>query len=323
MIVTYDCHTARKYKNNKKTSYVENIFNEFPIFEEIVVKQMKVYKNIPALIEKTGAIKRKGLKIGFIPTMGALHKGHLSLINCSQIDNPVTVVSIFVNPTQFNNPVDLQKYPRKLDNDIALLDTILNQNDLVFTPDEKTIYPKPDNRIFNFGTLDKTMEGKHRPGHFNGVAQAVSRLFSIIKPDKAYFGAKDFQQVAIIKNLIKQLNLPVEIISCPIIRESDGLALSSRNKLLSTEQRKAAAEISSVLFQALEYSTGHSVIETKNMVIRTVNSNPLLNVEYFEIVDPETFLPVSKWDEIPECRGCIAVIAGKVRLIDNIKLSVR
>ena len=201
------------------------------------------------LIDETrkflSVFRKQGKSIGLVPTMGALHEGHLSLIDASLRSNDITVISIFVNPTQFNDRKDFEKYPRDLDKDLELIR--LKGCDLVFAPSEEEIYPEKDTRVFDFGTLDKYMEGKYRPGHFNGVAQIVSRLFDIIEPDRAYFGEKDFQQLVIIKNLVQQLNLPVEIVPCPIIRESDGLAMSSRNRLLTPEQRKSASKISKVL----------------------------------------------------------------------------
>ncbi len=254
--------------------------------------------------------------IGFVPTMGALHEGHLSLVKRSVKENKVTVVSIFVNPTQFNDVKDLEHYPRTLEADWDLL-TSTGCN-IVFAPSLQEVYPEPDNRVFDFGNLEKVMEGKFRPGHFNGVAQVVSRLFNLVQPHKAYFGLKDFQQVAIIKNMVKQLQLSVEIVACAIVREESGLALSSRNKLLAKEQRENAVNISKTLFKAKELIPEKNVQEITRWVVDEINRNPFLKVEYFEIVDDEQLQPVKNWNEESTKVGCIAVFCGKVRLIDNI-----
>nr|WP_321487350.1 pantoate--beta-alanine ligase [uncultured Draconibacterium sp.] len=257
-----------------------------------------------------------GKTVGFVPTMGALHQGHISLVKQAVSETPVVVVSIFVNPTQFNDPNDLECYPRTLENDMKLLEP--TGCSIVFAPSAKEVYPEPDKRKFNFGKLEEVMEGKHRPGHFNGVAQVVSRLFDIVKPTKAYFGLKDFQQLAIVKNMVKQLQLPVEIVPCAIIREESGLAMSSRNELLTEEQRKNAAVISETLFKAKELKGQKSVQEIADWVTKTINKNPFLDVEYFEIVDDEQLQPVNNWDEKSIKVGCVAVFCGKIRLIDNI-----
>ena len=254
--------------------------------------------------------------VGFVPTMGALHQGHLSLVSKAVKENQTVVVSIFVNPTQFNDLNDLKRYPRNLEADLTLLET--TGCHLVFAPEPEEIYPEPDTRKFSFGHLEEVMEGKQRPGHFNGVAQVVSKLFEIVKPDKAYFGWKDFQQLVIIKNMVKQLSLPVEIIPCPIIREESGLAMSSRNALLSEEERKNAALISQTLSDAKELIRQKSVNELKKWVTEKINQSPWLVVEYFEVVDDENLQPVRSWGEESTKVGCIAVFCGKVRLIDNI-----
>ncbi|WP_319499951.1 pantoate--beta-alanine ligase [uncultured Draconibacterium sp.] len=254
--------------------------------------------------------------VGFVPTMGALHQGHISLVKQAVSENPFVVVSIFVNPTQFNDPADLERYPRTLENDMKLLEP--TGCSIVFAPNAKEVYPEPDKRKFNFGKLEEVMEGKHRPGHFNGVAQVVSRLFDMAKPTKAYFGLKDFQQLAIVKNMVKQLQLPVEIVPCAIIREKSGLAMSSRNELLTEEQRKNAAVISETLFKAKELKAQKSVQEITDWVTETINKNPFLDVEYFEIVDDEQLQPVKNWDEKSTKVGCVAAFCGKIRLIDNI-----
>jgi pantoate--beta-alanine ligase len=257
--------------------------------------------------------------IGFVPTMGALHSGHLSLVEKAAKENQSVVVSIFVNPNQFNNADDLKRYPRNLQADLDLLqDTGCH---LVFAPDEKTIYPEPDTRRFYFGNLDRVMEGKHRPGHFNGVAQVVSKLFELVQPDRAYFGFKDFQQLAVIKKLVSIMHMPVEIVSCPIVREKSGLAMSSRNELLSPEERENAALIYHTLEKVKNLKGEKSVQEVINWVKATINQNPYLNVEYFEIVENENLKPVTRWDEYAGLTGCIAVYCGKIRLIDNIVLN--
>ena len=258
----------------------------------------------------------KNASVGFVPTMGALHKGHLSLVRQAVAENQLVVVSIFVNPTQFNDPKDLERYPRTLENDLKLLESTDCQ--LVFAPSVQEVYPEPDTRKFAFGKLETVMEGKFRPGHFNGVAQVVSRLFDMVQPKKAYFGLKDFQQLVIIKNMVKQLGLPIEIVACDIVREKSGLAMSSRNNLLSAEQRENAALISQTLFAAKQLSTEKNVQELAEWVISTINKNPLLDVEYFEIVDDEQLQTVNNWNEGNTKVGCIAVFCGKIRLIDNI-----
>jgi pantoate--beta-alanine ligase len=253
--------------------------------------------------------------------MGALHTGHLSLIECSKKQTDVTVVSIFVNPTQFNDPKDLAKYPRTVDEDIEKLETV--KADILFLPDVQEIYPEPDTRVFDFGNLDKVMEGKYRKGHFNGVAQVVSKLFDIVLPNKAFFGLKDFQQYVIIKELVRKYmpQTGIEIIGCPIIREKDGLAMSSRNMLLSAEQRNNAALISQTLFKAKDLAKKLQVDEVKKFVIETINENPFLEVEYFEIVDDTFLQTINSWSEKKSKVGCIAVYCGEIRLIDNIYFS--
>ncbi len=279
-------------------------------------KQMNVYTHKAEIIELISNYKKEGKSIGFVPTMGALHKGHLSLVNNSVSDNDITVVSIFVNPTQFNNPADLKSYPRMVNEDLEKLKT--TNCDIVFCPEVEEIYPEKDTREFDFGYLDNVMEGKNRPGHFNGVGQVVSKLFDIIKPHRAYFGMKDFQQVAVIKKLINILDFDIEIVACPIIREFDGLAMSSRNQLLTEEHRKNAPHIYNTLIKACKFAGEKSVHELKEWVINEINSNPYLEVEYFDIVDDTELKPVKDWNEESVKVGCITVQAGNVRLIDNI-----
>jgi pantoate--beta-alanine ligase len=276
---------------------------------------MKIAKNVKELSSLKGDIR----PLGFVPTMGALHNGHLSLVNEAILRTPLTVISIFVNPTQFNDKDDLKNYPRDLQKDLKNLDQNLREDDIVYIPKEKEIYPEPDNRIFDFGHLDKIMEGKNRPGHFNGVGQVVSKLFGIVKPDLAFFGEKDLQQLAIIKKLVEMLNIPVTVIGMPIVRESDGLAMSSRNQLLGENERKAASEIYKSLLKAANFHKKEEIEKIKEKTIRQINKNPYLTVEYFEIVDETNLLPVRNWDEVTGIYGCIAVRAEKIRLIDNIK----
>jgi pantoate--beta-alanine ligase len=259
------------------------------------------------------------LKIGFVPTMGALHEGHLSLIRTCKAQNDVSVVSIFVNPTQFNDKEDLKNYPRTLNKDIQLLEQ--EKVDIAFCPSEEEMYPEPDTRVFDLGGLDKVMEGAFRPGHFNGVVQVVTRLFELVKPDNAYFGEKDFQQYTIIKYVVGKMNIPVNIVPCPTLREPDGLAMSSRNLLLGENERNAAPLISQTLFKARGLMHSLEVEDLKHWVIDQINANPFLKVEYFEIVDDKLLQPVKQWNEEGGKVGCIAVKAGKVRLIDNIRFA--
>jgi pantoate--beta-alanine ligase len=283
--------------------------------------KMQVVKHISDLQTILDIKRKEGLKISFVPTMGALHEGHLSLVNMAGQDSNFVVVSIFVNPTQFNDKGDLERYPRDLQKDVDLLSPTACQ--LIFAPEPDEIYPEPDTRQFNFGQLEQVMEGKFRPGHFNGVAQVVSRLFDIVRPDKAYFGLKDFQQLAIINEMVRKLNLQVEIVPCPIIREADGLAMSSRNMLLSPEQRQNAVHISATLFEAKNKTGDLSVEQLCQWVINRINENEFLNTEYFEIVNDTTLLPVKSWNDAGRKIGCIAVHCGKIRLIDNIEFGVR
>lgn len=260
--------------------------------------------------------KNKRKTIGFVPTMGALHEGHISLVNKCREQNDICIVSIFVNPTQFNNQTDLEKYPRTIDEDIKHLNYA--GVDIVFVPSVQEIYPEPDNRQFDFGQLDKVMEGKFRPGHFNGVAQVVSRLFDIVKPDRAYFGEKDFQQLAIIRQMVRQLNIPVEIVPMPIRREDSGLAMSSRNQRLTEDQKKDAVNIYRVLSESKTLYNNKTVEELRFWVIENINKIASLEVEYFEIVDGNTLQQISDWKDTQYAVGCITVFCGEVRLIDNI-----
>ncbi len=276
---------------------------------------MKIAKNTKEL----NSLKGNTRPVGFVPTMGALHKGHFSLVNEAVRHTPLTVISIFVNPTQFNDENDLKNYPRDLQKDLNNLDRILRENDIVYVPMEKEIYPEPDNRIFDFGHLDKIMEGKNRPGHFNGVGQVVSVLFRLVNPDLTFFGEKDLQQLAIIRKLVEMLKIPVSVVGMPIVRESDGLAMSSRNQLLGKNERKAAPVIYKSLLEAVNLRKKEKIEIVKEKTIRQINKSPYLSVEYFEIVDETTLLPVKSWNESTDIYGCIAVKAGEIRLIDNIK----
>ncbi len=282
---------------------------------------MKVFYNILPLQNELPSAKESTVSIGFVPTMGALHDGHLSLIQKAKSQNDITVVSIFVNPTQFNDKNDYLNYPRTLEKDLKELENI--GCNIVFVPQEKEMYPEPDIRIFDLGGLDKSMEGRYRPGHFNGVIQIVSRLFEIISPDRAYFGYKDFQQLSIINFVVNSYKIPVEIIACPIVRETDGLAMSSRNARLSVEQRIRASKISQVLFYIRDcYTNFSSIEEIKHYVFTQIHDIYNLEVEYFEIVDETTLEPISDIKSSVSKVGCIAVWVGQVRLIDNVNISL-
>lgn len=277
---------------------------------------METITNSEELRRALGSRDRSG--IGFVPTMGALHAGHRSLVERARRECATVVVSVFVNPTQFNDKTDLKNYPRTPEADLRLLEEV--GADYVFMPSVEEVYPEPDTRTFDFGMIDKVMEGATRPGHFNGVAQVVSRLFDLVKPAKAYFGEKDFQQIAVIREMVRQLRIPVEIIPCPIVRGEDGLALSSRNTLLDTDHRTAAPYIYKVLKDAVEKSHQTTPDQLAAWVTAQVESNPLLKVIYFQVVDAATMQQVRTWEESPAIQGCIAVQAGDIRLIDNIKL---
>ena len=280
---------------------------------------MEIINSVKELKDKLYIHKSQKRSIGLVPTMGALHKGHISLVEKCSKENDITVVSIFVNPTQFNDKKDLERYPRTLEADCKLLGNI--KVDIVFAPSVEEIYPEPDTRTFSYPPTDTVMEGKYRPGHFNGVCQIVSKLFDFVEPDKAYFGEKDFQQVAVIKAMVKDKKYSIEIIQCPIIRENDGLALSSRNALLTSQERLIAVNISKVLKNSIEYSLSHSQNETREWVINQINSTEGLKIEYYEIVDGETLNSIDKWEDSNYIVGCITVFCGStpIRLIDNIK----
>lgn len=278
---------------------------------------MKLVHTVSELRQELDIQRKAGKKIGFVPTMGALHEGHASLVRYAVAENEIVVVSVFVNPTQFNDKNDLLKYPRTLEADCELLEK--EGADYVFAPSVEEIYPEPDTRQFSYAPLDTVMEGKFRPGHFNGVCQVVSKLFMMVEPDKAYFGEKDFQQLAIIREMVKQMNFPLQIVGCPIVREEDGLALSSRNTRLSAQEREFALNISKTLFRSKEFAASHSVEETQQFVEESIASSEGLQLEYFEIVDGLTLQRIENWEDTGYVVGCITVFCGDVRLIDNIK----
>ena len=277
---------------------------------------MKTIYKVSDLRKELSTVDRKG--VGFVPTMGALHAGHRSLVERARRECATVVVSVFVNPTQFNDKNDLKNYPRTPEADMALLEAA--GADYVLMPSVEEIYPEPDGRVFDFGLIDKVMEGATRPGHFNGVAQVVSRLFAIVEPAKAYFGEKDFQQIAVIKAMVKQLSLGVEIVECPIVRGDDGLALSSRNTLLDAEHRKAAPRIYAVISQCAARAAEMTPAELTDWVTHEVESDGLLKVIYFQAVDALTMQQVEAWSDSDRIQGCIAVQAGEIRLIDNIRI---
>ena len=281
---------------------------------------MEIIRTVTGLGEKLAQVRDKGLSIGLVPTMGALHAGHKSLVDRARKDNDIVVVSVFVNPTQFNNPEDLRTYPRTEDADAKLLESC--GVDYVFMPTVEEVYPEPDTRVFDLGSVAEVMEGAMRPGHFNGVAQIVSKLFSIVKPTRAYFGEKDFQQIAVIRRMVELEGFDIEIVDCPIVREPDGLALSSRNVRLSAEARAIAPQIRKMLLQSRDLKVqGYSPVETARLTTDAINNIEGLEAEYFQIVDALTMQPIEKW----ECAGkagavgCATVYCGGVRLIDNIR----
>ena len=263
----------------------------FRLWYKTEIKKMKLIQTINELRAELDVLRREGKTIGLVPTMGALHAGHASLVKRAVAENDVVVVSDFVNPTQFNDKNDLLKYPRTLDADCKLLEACGAA--FVFAPSVEEIYPEPDTRQFSYAPLDTVMEGKYRPGHFNGVCQIVSKLFLIVEPTRAYFGEKDFQQLAIIREMVRKYPFNLEIVGCPIVRESDGLALSSRNARLSAEQRVQALQISKTLFASCEYAKTHSLAETKLYVEECIAKAEGLRLEYFEIVDGTTLQTVT------------------------------
>ena len=280
---------------------------------------MKIIRTKYDMTEFVSRQKARGTSIGFVPTMGALHEGHLSLVRESVRGNNVTVVSLFVNPVQFNNKEDYDKYPRTEEEDFTKL--AAENVDAVFAPNVEEIFPEETNHLpkkYELGSVENVMEGIYRPGHFQGVARILDILFRLIMPDRAYFGEKDFQQIAVVRNMVKSEGLSVDIIACPIKRDSDGLALSSRNTRLSPEMRKIAPEIYNTLKYSVEYSKEHSVKATHDTVVERIDAIPGMMVEYFDIVDARTLETIDEWEESPWVVGCITVYCNDVRLIDNI-----
>jgi len=280
---------------------------------------IRVFTKIVDLQNQLFEARKEGKEIGLVPTMGALHEGHASLVRRSVRENDVTVVSVFVNPTQFNDKDDLKRYPRTLESDCELLEAC--GADYVLAPEVEEMYPTPDKRQFSYPPVTTVMEGAHRPGHFNGVCQVVSRLFYIVRPHRAYFGEKDWQQIAVVKAMVRHLQLNVQIVECDIVRDADGLALSSRNKLLSAAERAVAPAIYKALKGSVDYAKSHTLQETHDKVVADINAVDGLEVEYFSIVDGNTLLPVAEWEQSSYVVGCITVYCGKtpIRLIDHIK----
>ena len=279
---------------------------------------MKVFETINELQSHLDALRESGKTIGFVPTMGALHDGHIQLVKTCVSQNDVTVVSIFVNPIQFNNPEDLAKYPRTVEPDSEKLESA--GCSVLFTPSEKEMYPEPDTTVMEFGGLEKVMEGRFRPGHFRGVGVVVKKLFEIVKPHRAYFGEKDFQQLAIIQYMMRKLEIPVEIIPCATVREADGLAMSSRNMRLTAEQRTAAPGIYAALINARENYSWFIPSGLEKLVMTEIEQNHELKVEYATVANAVTLQPFEDWMDVEHAVLCVAVFAGKVRLIDNIRL---
>lgn len=279
---------------------------------------MKIIDTVAALQLAVTEAKQQGLSVGLVPTMGALHEGHASLIRQCVAENQLTVVSVFVNPTQFNDPKDLQHYPRTFEADAQLIASL--SGDIVFAPSVEEIYPQEDKRVFSYPPIDTVMEGARRPGHFNGVCQIVSKLFDIVSPDKAYFGEKDFQQIAVVRAMMRDLGYKFQLVPCPIIRETSGLALSSRNALMSEDERVLATNIYRTLRESVVFSQAHTVEETQQFVVNQLNALEGLEMEYYEIVNGETLQTVTSWEDAAQIQGCITVFCGArpVRLIDNI-----
>ena len=278
---------------------------------------MEIVRTISKLRDCLDLHRRQGHSVGFVPTMGALHEGHASLVRRSVAENDVTVVSIFLNPTQFNDPKDLERYPRTLEADCRLLEQC--GASIAFAPSVAEVYPEPDTRQFSYPPTDSVMEGAMRPGHFNGVCQVVSKLLSYVEPDRAYFGEKDYQQIAVIRRMVDDLGFKLEIVPCPVVRQSDGLAMSSRNTLLTDQERATAANIYRIMNESR--SLGLSVQQTHDYVVDGINAIDGLEVQYFSIVDGDTLADVSSWDDAPSIVGCITVFCGAkpIRLIDHIR----
>ncbi len=279
---------------------------------------MKVFSSIKETISYLEQQRITEKSIGFVPTMGALHDGHLALMRRAKKENDLLVVSIFVNPVQFNNADDLKKYPHTPEEDTKKLESI--HCDLLFAPNAEEMYPETVTKQYDFGQLDKVMEGAFRPGHFSGVAIVVKKLFDIIRPDRSYFGEKDFQQLTIIKKMVAMEKIQVEIIPCPIVREPDGLAMSSRNRLLSAEERKVAPFIYKTLQEAKRRRNHLCANQLKQMIINIFEGNEQFRLEYFDIVNDETLQPIDGWNDKIGTVACVAIWLGSVRLIDNIRI---
>lgn len=277
---------------------------------------MKVLRIVNELREAMEHHRSLRHSIGLVPTMGALHQGHLSLVKRARKDNDIVVTSVFVNPTQFNNPDDLRTYPRTEEADCRLLEEA--GVDYAFIPSVYEIYPEPDTRVFDLGPVAEVMEGAMRPGHFNGVAQIVSKLFAMVQPTRAYFGEKDYQQIAVIRRMVELEGFDLEIVACPIMRHDDGLAMSSRNVRLTPEQRAIAPAIHRTLVESLELKPSRTVEEVKRFVTETIDALPQMRTEYYEIVNADTMQPITDWDQAKTAVGCVTVYCGDVRLIDNI-----
>ena len=280
---------------------------------------MKRIYTIAELQAELREARNAGRTVGLVPTMGALHEGHASLVRRSVSENDCTVVSVFLNPTQFNDKTDLEKYPRTLEADCALLEACGAA--VVFAPSVEEIYPEPDTRVFCYPPTDSVMEGAFRPGHFNGVCQIVSKLFLMVEPDRAYFGEKDFQQIAVIRRMVEDLGLKLEIVPCPVIREESGLAMSSRNTLLSVEERQIASHIYRTLAESRQWAKEDTVSVVHDKVVSTLNEVPELEVQYYNIVDGKTLADVTSWNDSDDIVGCITVFCGSqpIRLIDHIR----
>ena len=280
---------------------------------QIAMLTVRTVKELKSAVKSAREAEKS---VGLVPTMGALHEGHKSLVDRCRKENDVVVVSVFVNPTQFNNKEDLRTYPRTEDADRALLEAA--GCDIVFIPSVEEVYPEPDTRVFSLGKVAEVMEGAMRPGHFNGVAQIVSKLFMMVEPDRAYFGEKDFQQIAVIREMVRQEGFKLDIVPCPIVREADGLAKSSRNVRLDAHLRIIAPNIARILRESVEYAKSHDVASTRKMVEDGINAYPEMEVEYYQIVDGTSLMPVTGWDDSDQVVGCVTVYCGDVRLIDNI-----
>ena len=280
---------------------------------------MKRIYTIAKLKAELRKAREKGKTIGLVPTMGALHEGHASLVRRSVSENDVTVVSVFLNPTQFNDQTDLAKYPRTLEADCQLLEKC--GANIVFAPSVEEVYPEPDTRHFSYPPTDSVMEGAFRPGHFNGVCQVVSKLFMMVEPDRAYFGEKDFQQIAVIRRMVDDLGFRLQIVPCPVVREATGLAMSSRNTLLTAEERQIAAHIYQTLKESKEWAKTMTVQEVHDRVVEQINAVPELEVQYYSIVDGLSLADVTDWKESDDIVGCITVFCGSqpIRLIDHIR----